>query len=228
MPNCKVSTENQCDPGIALKSKISPVILLIAVILILIAETFLYNTRIISFLNGTKWANSGMNTLAIIQDSLHTIVAFCIFFLLAYILTGTYLKVNSIEPARAYIVNTLLVFTCLLLLNELVKVIFTQYFNEVPGISEGISVLFKQLADLKSFSTGLDMIIPIEMGQRFMNGIIKSINLFSIAGFYYIYSQLNRIKKSNMPIICGLILIFIIISAAFGAIDITGIVVWQD
>jgi hypothetical protein len=88
--------------------------------------------------------------------------------------------------------------------------------------------VIKQIKELKSFSTGLDIFYNAESGESIIYKVLKSINVFSILGFYFICSQLNKLKKNNIAIISCLVVLFVIISTVFDSIELSNLLVWNN
>lgn len=191
-------------------------------------SVLLYYNKIQKILVGTKFKNSGIDIVAVIQDSIQSLGGIIAFFIIAYFIISAYSKINELLISKTAIINILLVFTFIIFLNSIIKVVFTDSGSVVIGGGEDAAAIFNKFKELKGFATGLDMVISSELNSKILVGLIQNINLLSIAGFVFIYSQINKFKKNSILLISLLAIAFILITSIFNIIDISNIIVWSD
>lgn len=199
---------------------------LVVSMLILLGTIVVYMQRIQVFLYGSKWLGSGLDVIFIVNDQIFKLLGYLVITLIFYLVLNSYRKYHNFQISGKTIFNLIVIFISIIALNDLVKLICANFMVELPKSSPDYVKTFGRMEELKNFATGLDLLLVNQAGV--IKRLLEAINIFSILGFSYIYTQLTKLRKNSLPIVLILVVVFVIVTVTLDSINLIQFISWSE
>jgi len=205
---------------VKLKSKHIVIIAIVTWIVILLIGRM----KTESIISCTNW--SGLENIFIVQLIITKLIPLSIFMAITYYILKSFVIMDDAVHSKKIIFQWTLIVFILLSLNELVKVLFLDT-TVVVNDNMMFQTVVQSIKELKTITTGLDVIVSENMQNSFLGLICEGINIFLIISFAFLWYKTEKNMKNLKLVLIILFIIYITLIVVFGLIDVYSIASWQ-